>query len=53
MTTYNWTAVDTYLEAVTERLSDPDPRVRAEARDEMRLARRDLRQMERDGITRP
>ena len=53
----NWPAIDFYLAALDDRLEqatrDDDPRLLAEVVDEMRLARRDLREMEAAGITRP
>lgn len=52
-----WPAIDFYLEALDERLREArrthDYRLEAEAKDEMRLARIELREMEAEGITRP
>ena len=57
MTAPNWQAIDFYLEAVAARLRearrDDDTQLAAEASDELRLARQDLREMTAEGITRP
>jgi hypothetical protein len=57
MTAPDWEAIERYLETVTDRLTEAhrtgDSQLAAEAADELRLARRDIREMAAAGIVRP
>jgi hypothetical protein len=56
-TTPDWAAIDGYLETLYDRLTTArqtgNRRLAEEAADELRLMRRDIREMEAAGITRP